>query len=199
MTANLLALCHKDNGFIVKRVKVSADVQALLEGIFTQQEVDFFEGISEHVPFDGGWQPNANELLYVAPSPEITSVFNAAQANVVSLPQIAPGNFGNEGIRALGVYMRRATGDRLLVQNFSPRQSLERRFSLILEGDTFNRLTQPAFSLGVSLAGVVEANRLVFSKYSNIRMIFDLRHLYEEATSVQIDTFVQPEFGTVNS
>jgi len=191
MSVNLLALCRQGEAYVVKRVKVTAQVQSLLEGIFTQQEQEFFDGITEEVAFDGGWRPERDELLYVATPPEAAAVLAAAQSNIVSLPDVDAAHFTSEGIRGLCVLMRRPAGDRLLIQNFSARQLLEQKFSLILDGDTFNRLTQPAFSIGASLAGVIEGDRLKFNSFNNIRMVFDLKNLYQEASDGQLDIFME--------
>ncbi|MFK8254199.1 hypothetical protein [Ancylobacter terrae] len=189
MPVNLLALCKPGSDFIVKRVMTTAEVQGQLEGIFIQQEQTFLNGVSEEVVFDGGWSPEPNELLYAPITPEATSIFQAAQGNIVAMPQVNATAFENEGIRALAVLVQRPAGPRLLLQEFSARQLLERRFNLILDGDTFNRLTQPAFSLGASLAGMIDGDRIKFRLFNRIKLIFDLTNLYQEATNAQLDTF----------
>src|SRR3546814_7614088 len=90
------------------------------------------------------------------------------------MPEVNAAGFAEEGIRALAVLIQRPAGPRLLLQEFSARQLLERRFSLVLDGDTFSRLTQPAFAIGASLAGIIENGRIKFNKFSRIRLIFDL-------------------------
>lgn len=189
MPVNLLAICKQQNGLVVKRVKVTAEVQGQLEGVFIQQEQSFLEGVTEEVAFDGGWNPEPNELLFVTLTLEAAAVLQAAQGNLVALPEVNAAAFGQENIRALAVLMTSQGGQRLLLQEFSPRQSLERRFSLVLDGDTFSRLTQPAFSIGASLAGVIEQNRIKFRRFSRIKLIFDLTNLYQEATDSEIETF----------
>jgi hypothetical protein len=190
MPVNLLAICRQNDAYLLKRVKVTAKVQEDLEGIFIQQEQEFFEAITDEVLFDGGWRPEPNELLYVPAPPEAESIMTEAQSNLVSLPDLNAVHFRGEGIRALCVLMTTPTGNRLLIQNFSGRQILAHRFNLILDGDTFNHLSQPAFTIGTSLAGVIEDGRLKFNSYNNIRMIFDLKNLYKEATDAQLDAFI---------
>jgi hypothetical protein len=190
MPVNLLAICRQNDAYLLKRVKVTAKVQDDLEGIFIQQEQEFFEAITDEVLFDGGWRPEPNELLYVPAPPEAASIMTQAQANLVSLPDLNAAHFRGEGIRALCVLMTTPTGNRLLIQNFSGRQILAQRFNLILDGDTFSHLSQPAFTIGTSLAGVIEDSRLKFNSYNNIRMIFDLKNLYKEATDAQLDAFI---------
>ena len=160
-----------------------------LEGVFIQQEQTFLDGVNEEVAFDGGWSPEPNELLYLTLTDEATAVLQAAQGNVVALPEVNAAAFSQENIRALAVLMRHTAGPRLLLQEFSPRQSLERRFSLVLDGDTFSRLTQPAFSIGASLAGIIENGRIKFRRFSRIKLIFDLTNLYQEATDAELDSF----------
>jgi hypothetical protein len=189
MPVNLLAICRPANALIVKRVKVAAAVQNQLEGIFIQQEQMFADGVTEEVAFDGGWSPEPNEHLVVQVTAEAAAIFGAAQGNVVAMPEVNPANFEAESIRALAVLVQRPTGPRLLLQEFSARQMLERRFSLILDGDTFNRLTQPAFAIGASLAGIVEEDKIKFQKFSRIKLIFNLINLYQEATDTEVEGF----------
>nr|WMC95688.1 hypothetical protein RAR13_20250 [Aminobacter aminovorans] len=173
----------------MKRIRVSADVQNQLEGIFIQQEQAFYDGVNEEVAFDGGWKPEPNELLYAPVTAEAIAVLEAAQGNVIAMPEINPTAFSEENIRGLGVLVQRAGGPRLLMQGFSAAQILERRFSLVLDGNTFNRLTQPAFSIGASLVGVIENARIKFNNFTRIKQIFDLTNLYQEATSLELDAF----------
>src|SRR3546814_14843467 len=77
----------------------------------------------------------------------------------------------------------------MVLQEFAARQLLERRFSLVLDGDTCSRLTQPAFAIGASLAGIIENGRIKFNKFSRIRLIFDLANMYQEATDTELDVF----------
>lgn len=189
MPVNLLAICRPGKTLVIKRVKVAAAVQSQLEGIFIQQEQMFVDGVNEEVVFDGGWNPEPNEHLVAQVTDEAAAAFAAAQGNVVAMPEVDPANFEAESIRALGVIVQRPAGPRLLLQEFSARQMLERRFSLILDGDTFNRLTQPAFAIGASLAGIVEGDKIKFQKFSRIKLIFNLISLYQEATDAEVESF----------
>lgn len=189
MPVNLLAICRPANEFILKRVKVTSDVQDLLEGVFVSQEAEFLAGVDSEIVFDGGWKPDKNELL-VAPSTEaISSIWAAATGNVIALDELDSASFSNEGIKALAVMMGQGEGRRLLLQNFSARQILDRRIAFIWDGDTFNRLTAPSFSIGTALSGILTAEQVKFKSFSNIKMIFDLANLYQEATNAQIDDF----------
>lgn len=189
MAANLLAICRVEAEFVVKRVKTTAHVQELLEGIFSEQEQQFYIGIDEEVEFDGGWKPEKNELLYTSASAEAQDVLAKANVNVVSLDEIQSEILADQGIRALGVLRGTADNPRLLLQNFSARQLLERQWAFIYDGNTFNYLSAPAFTLGTSLAAVIEDGRLKFKSFNNVKLIFVLKHLYQEASNVQLAAF----------
>ncbi len=191
MPVNLLAICRSGENLVIKRVKTNGDVQNALEGVFAAQEQDFYAGVDQDVLFDGGWKPEKNELLMAAATQGMVALLDAAKGNLTALHEIAAANFANEGIRALAVVSGAGDNLKLLIQNFSARQILGRNISMIWDGDTFTKLTAPAFTIGASLAGVLDAQYLRFKSFSNIKMVFDLANLYQEASDAEIDTFAQ--------
>lgn len=191
MPTNLLAICRPNGVLQLKRVKTVADVQNSLEAVFATQEQQFNEGVTTEIPFDGGWKPDKHEVLVAAANEEMTAIWNSSAQNIIALPELDAQNFQTEAIRGLAVVAGQGGNRRLLLQSFSARQVLERSFAFILSGDTFRRLSEPAFTLGTNLAGVLDQQSLRFKSYSNARMIFDLTSLYAEATNAQIETFSQ--------
>jgi len=191
MAVNLLAICKQQAGLIVKRVKVTREVQTQLGEIFLEQERSFREGIEEEIQFDGGWNPDPDQLLYASLTSEASDVLKASQENIVSMPIVNARAFSHEGIRGLAVLLKTSDTPRLLLQGFNARQLLERRFNLFLDGDTFKRLTEPAFSIATSLAGIIEDDRIKFRQFSQIKLIFDLVNLYKEATEPELDSFCE--------
>lgn len=191
MPTNLMALCRPNGALQLKRVKTVAEVQNALEVVFATQEQQFNEGVTTEIPFDGGWKPDKHEVLVAAASEEMASIWNASGQNIVALPEIDASNFQTEAIKGLVVVAGQEGNRRLLIQSFSARQLLERSFAFILSGDTFRRLSEPAFTLGTNLAGILDAQSIRFKSYSNVRIIFDLASMYAEATDAQIETFAQ--------
>jgi hypothetical protein len=186
---NLLAICRTENGSTLKHVRVTAEVQNQLEGIFIQQEQEFLDGITQEIVFDGGWTPEANELLYADLTPEAVGIQELAFGNVTALDVVDAQNFRQEGIKALVVPVTLNGNKRLLLQSFTAMQLLDQRFNLFLDGDTFSRLNNPGFTIGTSLSGIVSNNRIKFRQYQKIKRIFDLANLYKEATDAQLDEF----------
>lgn len=189
MPVNLLAICKVNNGIEVKHIKTTGEVQDLLAGIFLQQEDNFTQGVSEETLFDGGYTPDPNELLYALHTPQIANIFARAFDNVTSLEKIKVEKFSEEGIVALSVAMSGHGYKRLLVQDFSLRQVLQKRFSLFLDGDTFSHLTAESFSIGATLAAIVTEDRVKFKQFLRVKTVFDLTDLYKEATDAELSDF----------
>lgn len=187
---NLLAACRTSNGLVVKRVRIAQGVQHELSGIFAAQSAEFFEGINEEVDFTGSWTPDPDELLVTPTPPDAQPVVDAAAANPSTLADIDTAHFEQERIVALFVVQTQDGGNpKILLQPFSAQQVLNRKISLMLSSGVFNKLTEPAFTLSTKLVGVIEGGLLKFKSFSNIRRIFDILHLYTEATDEQIDKF----------
>jgi Domain of unknown function (DUF4868) len=77
----------------------------------------------------------------------------------------------------------------VLILLFNAQQILERRFSLMLDGDTFKELTDPAFTLDNYLFAILENDKLKFKSFFNVKRIFMLNEFYQEATEPEIEAF----------
>lgn len=189
MTINLFALCRPARQLEVKRVSLTQPVQAKIEGIFQAQASAFLDGVSEEIDFCGDWKPDSDELL-VIDVPAEGSVINAAvSANPVSLQNIDAANFEGEAIKGLFVSMQSGGRSRIVIQSFSAQQILARRFSLMLDGNTFKELTEPAFTLDNYVTAIIEDGKLKFKSFFNVKRIFELNQFYQEASDQQIDAF----------
>lgn len=170
---------------IVKRVKIIQGVQEKIDSIFHAQVASFLDGVSEEIAFGGDWKPDPDELLFIDKPDEVAIIFAAMELNPISLPTVDAKNFVSEGIRAL--FIKR--GGRILMQSFTAQQILARRFSLMLDGDTFKEITEPAFTLDNYLVAIIEDDKLKFKSFFNIKRIFSLSQFYHEATDLQVEEF----------
>ncbi len=190
MPIDLLAICKVGGALTLKRVVVTQPVQELLEGVFAGQEANFLRDITGEVDFDGSWKPEDDELLRAQPVGDVAALWGLSTQNVIALDHVNPTNIPNEGIRGLCVAMGEGDQRRLLIQNFSARQLLNRgALAFVYEAGVFNQLTQPAFAISNNLSAILYQDFLKFRSYSNVKMIFDLTNVYQEATNAQIDAF----------
>lgn len=195
MTQNLFAACRSDDGLTIKHVRVTQPVQKAVEELFVSQERDFFNGITEEVDFDGAWKPDGNELLAMPLSDEAKVFTDAISADLLGLPDVDAARFADENVRAIFV----GDKDRVLIQRFAPPQILSRRFSLLLDNNTFKRLDQPAFALDTRLTCVIRDGKIMFKSFHALRQIIDLFDFYQEATDHGIADFaVKPIFDVAD-
>ncbi|MFC4167287.1 Kiwa anti-phage protein KwaB-like domain-containing protein [Teichococcus aestuarii] len=188
--SNLFALCRdKNDEPVVKRVRLTQSVQAKIEGLFQAQTAAFLDGITEEVDFSGDWKPDSDELLVIDAPAEADLIAAALDANTVSLPEIDGGHFQSENIRALFVPLHSGGQFKISIQLFTAQQILSRRFMLLLDGNTFRELTDPAFTLDNYIHAIIEDKKLKFKSFFNIKRIFALKQFYVEATDSQIDSF----------
>jgi hypothetical protein len=191
--ANLLALCRTNGELQIKRVSVTQTVQDKVEGLFKAQAAAFLDGVSEEVEFGGDWKPDADEILVMDAPAEAATLTVAVAGNPMALAVIDAAAFGGENIKALCVSVGDGGNQRILIQLFTAQQILARRFSLLLDGDTFKELTAPAFTLDNYIHAIIENGKLKFKSFFNVKRIFSLNQLYEEASDAQIDVFCAHE------
>lgn len=189
MPQNLFAACRVGNDLIAKRVRLDLNVQQAVVAVFSDQEAVFRNGITDEVDFDGSWKPDENEVL-VMDIPQDARVFvDTINANAVAIPELDTATFDQENIKALftGVVHNGAT--KVLIQQFSARQLLSRRFSLLQQGNAFRRMTDQAFALDNSLTCVAEDGKLKFKHFQKMRSIVNLLDVYREATDQEVQSF----------
>lgn len=188
--ANLLALCGLINP-VIKRVPLSQEVQGKVEGVFQNQADEFFAGISEEIEFGGDWKPDPDELLTIDAPGEMELVSAALDGNILGLPTIDTANFMGERVRSLFLAVGSGGNRRILFQLFAAQQLLSRRFSLLLQGNSFKELTEPAFTLDNSLVAVFEGGKLKFKSFFQLKRVFSLSQFYQEASAQEVEDFCE--------
>lgn len=189
MTQNFFALCHAGGDIEIKRMRLTRSVRDDLTTMFSQQEVAFKDDVSEELEFAGDWKPDDHELMTIEDFPEKQALLDTATANGTSYDDLDLANFENEPVKAIFTTIVSGRRTKVLIQRFTARQMLARGYTLILDDNTFTKLTQPAFSLGRKLACIIEDDLLKFKDFAQVKSLFTLLHYYEEATDGQIDSF----------
>jgi hypothetical protein len=189
MPQNLFAACRVNGELIAKRVRLDNTVQQGVEAIFGAQEAEFRDGVTTEVDFDGSWVPDEDEFLTIDIPQEGALFADTMNANPVTIRPIDTAHFEEEGIKALftGTAVNGATT--VLVQGFSPLQILSRRFSLLQDGNSFRRLSDPAFALDNKLACIVEDGKIKFKSFHKLRAIINLLEVYRAATDQEVQEF----------
>ena len=150
MPENLFAACRMNGELVSRRVQLDGTIQDQVEGVFVHQAQTFFEGVDEEVPFDGRWKPDQHELLTMAVTPEAEILQETLNGNPIAVEPLDIANFANAGVKALFTSDGTNDAGRVLVQLFTGGQVLDRKITLFLQGNSFRRLTVPAFTLASS-------------------------------------------------
>lgn len=191
MPENLFAACRVDGQLVARRVGLAAPVQQQVEDMFDQQEQKFRSGVMEAIPFDGGWNPDADQVLTI-PIPQEAGIFHQTiAANAVSIPPIDTGRFVDANIKALFTGVNENDAPKVLVQRFTAGQVLNRKYALLFSDNAFSRLQDPAFVLGTGLACIIEAGVIKFKSLHNLRSIIDITEIYREATDAEVHNFAE--------
>lgn len=191
---SLFAACRIDSDLICKRVRLSADVQSEVTNLFERQEDSFRHNVAYEIPFDGDWNADKDELLTFEIPPSAQPIVDTASANAISVDILDTSSFYDEDIKALFVVVRHDDTPKILIQRFTARQLLDRKFVLSLDitldhSNTFNRLSAPAFALDTFLTCIIEDGRLKFKSIHNLRSIIDVAEIYREASDVEVREF----------
>lgn len=189
MPQNLFAACRPNGVLIAKRIRLDAAVQQAVETIFDNQEAEFRDGIQTEVPFDGAWKPDPDEFLTI-PVPAEASVFaNTINSNATTIPDLDTANFEAEGVKAIFTGETANGQTKILVQAFTGRQMLARKFALLQQGNAFRRLTEPGFTLETMLTCIIESGLVKFKSQHKLRGIIDMVSIYRAATDQEVQTF----------
>lgn len=189
MPQNLFAACVSEGGIVAKRVQLNNDVQAQVIGLFAEQEVLFRDGVVEEIAFNGTWKPDDDEVLTIPIPADTQALVEAIEGDPLALPVIQTGSFSDEGIKALFTGGANGGATKVLVQRFTAQQLLERRFSLLGDGNTFRRLTEPAFALDTSLMCIIEGGHLKFKSQHKLRTLVNMVDIYRAATEPEVRQF----------
>lgn len=189
MPENLFAACRIDGELVPRRVHLDGTIQEQVEGIFAHQGQRFFEGIDEEVPFDGRWKPDENELLTLEVTLEAEMFQETFSKNPTSVEPLDLANFTSVGVKALFASDGTSDAGRVLVQRFTGGQVLNKKFALFLQGNSFRRLMNPAFTLANSLTFVIDSGMIKFRSFSNLRSILDVTEIYRDATDQELRDF----------
>ena len=191
---NLFAACRNNGQLLVKRVPLDRSVQEAVEEMFTRQERQFRENVTDEVPFDGDWKAESNEVLTLGVPGEARVFVDVMKENAIAIPTIDTSNFDQEGIRALFTTSETGGKSVVLIQLFTIAQVLSRKFPLVMRGNTFRELTDPSFAFGAKLEGIIEDDVLKFKSFFNVRKIIgSMSAHFRAATDKEMREFAAHE------
>ncbi|KAA6405691.1 DUF4868 domain-containing protein [Candidatus Tokpelaia sp.] len=203
MTRNLFALCreHKEAPLVIYRVPLDESTLSSVIELFDEQKNAFLGNIDQEIPYNGMYKPDGSQILTIeiTQCPEINQLQEAV-SNPVRCDDIDTRRFADLGIKALFIGQPAQGNIQISVQNFTKKQILEHKWTLFLNNNAFNRLTDLAFSLDDKLSAVVDNNEIKFKSFHILRAIINIGHLFKEATEEETRNFaMNPIFSCASA
>jgi hypothetical protein len=160
-----------------------------LFNLFAEQ---FFEGVEEEIPFRGGYEPDAHQLLSLPLTPEMEALANEIRQGAIGRDRYDPNERAPDEIRALAWAVEEGEHPPIFLQNFTRAQALNRRTVLgFFDGETFSKLEEPALLIGTKIDAVIQRGTILFKKFGVLKQMFDLFDVYREATDQDIAAFAE--------
>ena len=179
-----LFIAHLDRGQPAsRRVMLGPEIEAPIEGIFEEQYRALTDDIVDEIPFVREYQPGTDELLTL-PIDAVPGVQLFLDTVNDGLDVNPLGRDDPAAISTKALFMR--VQNRILVQQFTVKQVLNRRFLLGLRGDTYRRVNDTTLALGTSLTFIVEDDLIKFKHFQNMRSIMEMGDVYRAVTEVDV-------------
>lgn len=183
---NLFALTSDPNARVLK-LSLNASLQQAITDVFEQQYIDFNDGITTRVPFDGRYRPDADELLFIDNYVDLDNLIDAT-LNPVSVTAFDEKLHSLDTVKAIFTGSTDST-PRVLIQIFERRRLIAKGLSLFVTGNTFQKLDSGGLTLDTKLLAVLEGTRLTFQSFHFLRRVFALTDCYKEATAAEVVEF----------
>jgi hypothetical protein len=174
-------------------ISLTNDMQETLADHFQLFETQFLNGIEEVVGFDGGYTPDAHQIVEMPLINEMQELVQQIDLGAIGRDRYDPTEQPPELLRGLAWSIEEQGERRILVQNFTRAQALSRRSVLWFDGDTFSRMDQPALLLADRIDAIIQAGQIRYKKFGVLKQVFDLSEIYREATDQDIREFSQLE------
>lgn len=184
---NLFALCKKNGEYNIKRIPLEKTIQKEIEEIFLDQANIFMTSYTSVCEFTGSWKSEDDELFYLKSPGYIDKLFNTVISNNSTLDLLHIEEYDQNPIKALFTYDDKKK--EVLVQRFVKTQILGRKYALFLDKNIYNKIDQPAITLDSKLLCIISNGTMFFNNFSNMRMSFDMKEFYVEATNIEIESY----------
>lgn len=190
---NLYCALQPKGGDQIFLVQLTGALQNNLEPRFELMDEQFYLGIDEYIGFDGGYNPDENQMLQLQLTDEMQRLAAQMDAGAIGRERYDPNAIVPDEIRALFWCYQTGGYTRILVQNFTRAQAVSRRGVLLSwsNNETFERLEAPSILIGERIDGVIWQGRFEFRSFHVAKQIFDLRDVYREATAQEVEEFLQ--------
>jgi hypothetical protein len=203
MTTNFFAILRSGEETIVKRIRVSADVQDELEEEFERQ-ADLFLSYSyrqsggtgrgplvteesERVAFFPIYTLPDNSQIFELPGFSLEDVIDEGARNPETLDALVLEAETIPLVRAICAVVSTKDSLKICFQAFDRRRILNTaKWTFLQSGEVFSRLDKPGLTIGDTIAAIYENGTLLFRSFAVTSRFLNLNAVLNEASNEQI-------------
>lgn len=186
---SFFAVVRVDGDHEMRRLDVESALQRELTATFVSQADELLDPRLEQVPFDGRYRPDESELFFIPTFPIPAHLTRALRTPLAVPPLTKASDALLDRTTALVAVLQGHPTASIVAQSFDRQRLIGRKTTLLLSGDTFNRLDAVGLTIGDRAAAVIRNGILYFQSYSHAKRVVDLTSFYEEATDADLAAF----------
>jgi len=187
MTTHFFALVSENRHVAVRRLRVNQSLQRAMTELFDEQADAFLADGLERVAFDGGYNVDDSEIFTISdfelPSDIVDAVKHPSQPDELVLKNMVP------RIKSVfaGQYDADSDDVTLYFQAFNKARLLVGGLTILHQGSTFHKMTEPGLTLDTKLVAAYTEGNLYFRSYRSVNGIIDVTEYFKEATNGEIE------------
>ena len=192
----LFAILQNEGSTIsIRRISEDKDAQAAINGLFSGLSENYTKDLFP-VDFDGKYTPQEDDKEYLVISNfELPTEIKKASRNPLGVEIYKTENGILPKIKALFIGKTYESGEtehfEVALQKFKNDQYItQKRFNLLLSGDTFVQEKRVGIAIGESIEAYYRDGTLAFRSYYYARQIFDLSEYYRIASNTDVQAFI---------
>lgn len=186
------ALVNEGQSVNIRRLYVNQALQQSLKTLFEEQQSGFIPQGVDTIPFDPSYNVDQSEVFTIAnfslPQSYIDAVRTPRSISQLEMTAESPPRI--KSIFA-GTYEPSNGSVTLLFQAFNRSRLLVTGFTILHQGNTFQRLTDPGLTLDTKLVAVFKDGTLYFHSYKAVNPIVDISQYFAEATDGEIEQVLE--------
>lgn len=195
----LFAILQKEGkGILIRRISGDEDTQSTINDLFSSVSEKYITDFSP-IDFDGKYTPQDDDKEYLVirkfilpeeikraiRNPLGVEIYKETEGILPGIKALFLGNYiVNNGSEVFDIAFQKFRHDQYITQ---------RRFNLLLSGDTFVREKRNGISIGETIDALYTNTDLAFRSYYYARQIFNLSDYYRIASNKDIETFTSSE------
>jgi len=187
MTVHYFALVAENRSTVVRQLSVNRSLQNSLQALFEQQEGGLLPQNIDIVPFDAGYNVDETEVFSISnftlPQQLSEAVKSPRKVSKLVITRSAPPH-----IKCIFAGSHDSTDDstKVLFQAFNKSRLLVTGLTILHQGSTFQRMTDPGLTLDTKLIAAFKDNTLYFRSFRAVNSIVDISDYFKEATDGEI-------------